>query len=346
MEELMKRSLFFVFLCVIGANLCAQDAFGVLWSGQTVELISQAGVVALHPKRTALIEELSDEEKIELEESAAKMQNVFAEVFGFGDTIRWMKFGVDGVCLFFYPAGAYGTKGEVNVEYKMRQMLELFNAPAIYLPPLSTQALEQIKIAAAVWLTNETKQPILLQSETLAIKGLREARKLLNHETPPEFCWLDNANIHFSFSAICKAFCDPAVIQKQFIFESKYHFVIFNHRPYTKHHLMILPKRHITTLGENNREEILDKYALFEKLGRAARYLGCTEYGILTRIGWRSGQTQPHLHDHFLGFIPSQPQSWIQYWSGELNNVPLTPIQGEQAQTIRKLWAPFLQLPQ
>ena len=68
-------------------------------------------------------------------------------------------------------------------------------------------------------------------------------------------------------------------------------------------HLLIIPKKHITSvLGLKPEDGVLVAH-IFEVAAKLARELGLEERGfrMVSNIGKDGGQTVPHLHFHLLG---------------------------------------------
>jgi histidine triad (HIT) family protein len=78
--------------------------------------------------------------------------------------------------------------------------------------------------------------------------------------------------------------------------------------PQAPHHVLVIPKRHVSDLGEfvaqAEPKEIADLFTLASNAGRAASPSG---YRIVTNEGPDAGQTVFHLHLHVLA---GRPMSW------------------------------------
>lgn len=68
-------------------------------------------------------------------------------------------------------------------------------------------------------------------------------------------------------------------------------------------HLLIIPKKHITSVLELKPEDGVLVAHIFEVAAKLARELGLEERGfrMVSNIGKDGGQTVPHLHFHLLG---------------------------------------------
>ncbi len=68
--------------------------------------------------------------------------------------------------------------------------------------------------------------------------------------------------------------------------------------PYHKHHLLIVPKRHIISLHDITRNEMEDMLDLQHFGIGLLRALGYEDVSILIREGRKTGQSIKHLHYH------------------------------------------------
>ena len=319
---------FFCFaFCLIFFSLEAKE---FLWSGKRISLVQQDGLLALEMNRAAAIEELFNEEKIELEKTVGKMQTVFEKIFGFGDFTRWMPLNEEGIRAYLIPAGAYVGLSEINAELKVQIMLFALKGKSF--PSLSPIQIEKIQAAAAEVLASDPPPPNTIEAVaklpqwynlkegTFSYTKTREAFLLLQEHLDETQVWSDSQKASLCFSTECSSFCDPKVIAKQIVYPSCFHTILYKTLPYTEHQLLVIPNRHVATLSELTPEEILDKWNLFAQIKSIVQEsFNYPELGVMTRIGWRAGQTQAHLHDHVIPFDPLASQPWIKNWAQELS---------------------------
>lgn len=312
----MCRKLF-SFLLLLCFTLQAEE---ILWSGSYVSLVEKDGIAAICMNRSADLDHLSQSEKIAMEETVGKMHRVFESVFGFGDFVRWMPLGEKALTSYLIPSGAYAAEDEVDIDLKIRVMLLTLKEKKELLPPLSEKHLEAIKHAAKEILPQVAK-PFQLRESNLLCTKIKEGLVHLFKELNQPFDETVVPDFKPSFTTDCRAFCNPRILQAQKVFSSSLHCVLYNNRPYVLDHLMVIPHRHVTSVSESSEEEIIDKYALFSQI---AYVIQNQNVAVVTRMGWRAGQTQAHLHDHVVGFDPSASQAWISNWASELKGQKIT----------------------
>jgi diadenosine tetraphosphate (Ap4A) HIT family hydrolase len=292
------------------------------------------GYLSVSLQRAALIEDLTDSELLDLEETIGAMEAVFEEAFGFGDFVRWMPLGKERLVAQLFPIGAYAGKNEVDVALKVRLMLQTLKGRAGLAPALLEEQVEKIRTAANRILSQQNEPVPHLEDVVLPYRGVKEAFALLVEENGREEKWLGGYPSSRDFSTKCKVFCNPQIIQKQFVFEGKENHALYNMGSFALQHLLVIPKRHITAPLEHSSIEILEKYRLFQQFDAIVKeHFGSPETAVLTRVGWRSGQTQSHLHDHLIGFDPHAPQNWTRRWAYELSRGSLIeqdPVQWEE----------------
>lgn len=318
------RYLRYLFLCVLIFNRLSAH-LSELWTGDCTHLINRGGHLAVAVKRGVPIDALTDREKLELEGTVGKMENVFQEVFGFGDFLRWMPLGCKEVVSYLFPAGATAEIDEVNFESRVRLMLFALNDREENAIPLNEGQLNKIQSVAQRVLSGNPS-PVSLQDATLSWTKVQESFLAIANEIKTrggqfDLEWSGETTRIVSYTGFCRVFCKNDILKKQCVYATASNRVLSNPRPYVDHHLMVIPNRHITTLSESSDEEIIDKYALFTMMNAVARNgIRCPKTGILTRIGWRSGQTQSHLHDHFLGYDPQAIHPWMLNFAYEISH--------------------------
>ncbi|KIA76784.1 HIT domain-containing protein [Parachlamydia acanthamoebae] len=303
------------------------EIFSILWEGSLTQLENRDGLLAATIKRKVVIGQLSDEEKLELETTVGKMERVFLEAFGCGDFMRCMPLCEERVVSYLLPTERSAKTDELNFEHHVRLMLfALYGKKEKIL--LTSGQIKKVTVVANGILSG-SPQPLPLREATYKVTKTYEAFLLLKEEISQRkgechLVWNKEWFSSISLSSSC-AFCNPKVIQKQDVLETPFNHIISNSKPYTEpeHHLMIIPKRHITTISASSPEEILDKYSCFSKMCSIVNnYFVCPEVVVVTKIGRKSGQTQSHLHDHVIAFSSDTLQPWMTNWAYEFCQEP------------------------
>lgn len=94
-------------------------------------------------------------------------------------------------------------------------------------------------------------------------------------------------------------FCDPAILEKQMVYEGKEAVVLYSLTPMTKGNVLVIPRRHIDRFDDLSSSELLEIHALIAKMSKAFQDVyGLTDYFILQKNGWLAGQSEPHTHFH------------------------------------------------
>ncbi len=96
-------------------------------------------------------------------------------------------------------------------------------------------------------------------------------------------------------------FCNPEIIEKQFIHETDHTVTLYCLTPATKGNIMIIPKRHIEKFEQLTVEEmqiIQEEINLFSNV--FAHFYGVPEFVILQKNGKNAGQSVAHLHFHMI----------------------------------------------
>lgn len=90
-------------------------------------------------------------------------------------------------------------------------------------------------------------------------------------------------------------------VSQQVFYQSEHSFSIVNLKPITPHHILVIPKRHITNLYELQKDEKADFYDTVHTLYRFIRYLtGTNGTNLAIQDGVISGQSVPHVHAHII----------------------------------------------
>lgn len=95
-------------------------------------------------------------------------------------------------------------------------------------------------------------------------------------------------------------FCDETHFKGQLVAENKTSALIISLAPYQKHHLLIIPKRHIEKLLEINDNEIADINTLQKIAVKLFYGLGYVDMSVLVREGENIGKSVKHLHYHIV----------------------------------------------
>ena len=91
----------------------------------------------------------------------------------------------------------------------------------------------------------------------------------------------------------------PLQEQQRVIFENELSFVCVNIEPLTPSHIMILPKKHITSLENLTAEEAKDLFFLISRFSKHLPNQFQTK-GALTILNHGELSSQEHLHFHIL----------------------------------------------
>jgi diadenosine tetraphosphate (Ap4A) HIT family hydrolase len=94
-------------------------------------------------------------------------------------------------------------------------------------------------------------------------------------------------------------FCEPRNI-KGIIDENEHAFMTYAIAPYNKHHILIIPNRHISFFEEINEEETIAIDKLLRIGIKMIRALGYDNYTILLRNGDQNNKSIEHLHYHIV----------------------------------------------
>jgi diadenosine tetraphosphate (Ap4A) HIT family hydrolase len=80
-------------------------------------------------------------------------------------------------------------------------------------------------------------------------------------------------------------------------------FLTYSIAPYGKHHLLVIPNRHVEHFEDLNKEEKESIDNLLNSGIKLLRVLGHDGYNILLRSGNNSGKSVNHLHYHLIPSI-------------------------------------------
>lgn len=84
------------------------------------------------------------------------------------------------------------------------------------------------------------------------------------------------------------------------ITENTHAFLTYALAPYHKHHLLVVPKRHVELILNLTLEEVTDMESLQEQGMRILKKLGYRNLTILEREGDNAAKSVPHLHTHII----------------------------------------------
>ncbi len=107
-------------------------------------------------------------------------------------------------------------------------------------------------------------------------------------------------------------FCKIAAgdIPSDILFQDEEVMVFRDIHPKAPTHLLIIPKKHITSLAEVAQSDLPLVARMIDAANKMAKQLGVSSgYRLVINSGERAGQVVPHLHMHLLGGrrLPEQP---------------------------------------
>lgn len=86
------------------------------------------------------------------------------------------------------------------------------------------------------------------------------------------------------------------------VYEDEYTIAFNDLSPQAPIHVLVIPKKHFSSLNELNDEKIMS--ALFNAVKETVKNLGVKEYRTVINTGADAGQTVFHLHIHILAGRP------------------------------------------
>jgi len=86
--------------------------------------------------------------------------------------------------------------------------------------------------------------------------------------------------------------------KKDVIEETENYYLTINHYPYIRHHLLIAPKKHITSLIKEKHNQ--EKEYLTQQAGKIFLKQNIKDYVVLDRSGAKSGRSLKHIHRHVI----------------------------------------------
>jgi len=94
-------------------------------------------------------------------------------------------------------------------------------------------------------------------------------------------------------------FCNPTVLKTQTVFDGHRMRVIYNYKPGSDYHLMVIPKRHIEHFSELSQREILEMKDITDKINQVyIKKLNIDNFIIIQKNGNLTGRTVEHVHFH------------------------------------------------
>lgn len=114
-------------------------------------------------------------------------------------------------------------------------------------------------------------------------------------------------------------FCDD---KERFIHEQDSAFLTYCMAPYSKDHLMVIPKRHVEYFTELSKQEMDDVNALLQLGSKMVMKRKHRGYTILVRNGEGVGGSKKHIHFHIVPDIPMQNKDYF----NNIDRAVLTPV--------------------
>ncbi len=97
------------------------------------------------------------------------------------------------------------------------------------------------------------------------------------------------------------AFCELKEIKERIFTESEFAMAFPTNIPITIGHSLIIPKRCVAKIEDLKKEELLDIFALAEKVKAALkRSFGAEGFNVAYNEGKVAGQSVPHFHLHIV----------------------------------------------
>lgn len=272
----------------------------------------------------------ANQEELLLLERHSNASALFQDVFDIPDHTRWTVMYPDKITVQFIPGkvNKYAPNHNDMVR-KVASMLYMLKNQYLEELCLDEETKTEIEAKATYFLTNSSSTEMPLQNYTWT--RIRESLLLLGYPSVEE---IDDCIEKSAPSAVCKVFCNPDIVAKQLIATQLFHNVLTNSLPYVNEHVMIVTKECHRTSNARTDEEIKEKYQLIQRVALIFEdRFQCLAVGVITREGAMAGQTQPHLHDHVIGFNPNQEgdQLWMSHWRNELSNQTIDKSPAEAA---------------
>ncbi len=102
-------------------------------------------------------------------------------------------------------------------------------------------------------------------------------------------------------SLIACPFCNPVILEKQFVHENELVVTLYCLTPATRGNVLVVPKRHIESFDQLTTEEmqaVQEEINLFSAVFRD--FYQTPDFVVLQKNGKLAGQSVPHLHFHLI----------------------------------------------
>ncbi|MBS0628025.1 MAG: HIT family protein [Verrucomicrobia bacterium] len=129
-------------------------------------------------------------------------------------------------------------------------------------------------------------------------------------------------------------FCNPDVLARQTFYEDDLVMALYTHKPIFPGHCLIIPKRCVNRFEELSDQEIMQIGQVIRKVNVAVeKVFKTSSYLILQKNGVEVGQTEPHVHFHY---IPRKEgnTSTIEFMARMIILNAMGPISSEEIQEV------------
>ncbi len=92
-------------------------------------------------------------------------------------------------------------------------------------------------------------------------------------------------------------FCDA---ENRFFISKSHAYLTYAKSPYHPNHLLVVPKRHVISFFDLNKEEMKDVEQLIKAGSKILKKLKYTNFTILVREGTNTNKSIKHLHYHLI----------------------------------------------
>jgi diadenosine tetraphosphate (Ap4A) HIT family hydrolase len=139
------------------------------------------------------------------------------------------------------------------------------------------------------------------------------------------------------------SFCDPINLDLRKFYENELFTAIYNLRPFVEGHSLVMPKRHVKSILELNKEE---RNGLISFLNRcifvALKYSGAYQFDVVLQEGTIAGHSIGHTHFHILprkvdDNIGVTKSEWFQEFNKQENNIRRNLTKEETERIVRRL---------
>ena len=105
-------------------------------------------------------------------------------------------------------------------------------------------------------------------------------------------------------------FCDLLKSKKDWVYETNKCCCFKDINPRAPVHLLIIPKLHIESLLEVNRENVPYVEDIFLNIPDIVKKLGLKSYRLVSNTGIEATQSVFHLHFHIMGGTTLEVETW------------------------------------